>query len=135
MGQNGLEMVERPRGGQVILYVSDMNRALRFWRDQVGLSLLSPLDLEDFSAEFWVVLDAGPFSLCLHPDLEPGSVAGSAFSLLVEDIEEFARGLAQRGVAHSGVLNPHPGVVLCRFQDPDGHICFIKPVPEDASTA
>lgn len=127
-------MVERPKRAQFILYVSDMSRSVAFWRDEIGLTLLSPIGIQDFSREYWVVLDGGAFMLCLHPDLE-SEVGGSAFSLLVEDLEAEVALLDKKGVPHSGIQNPHPGVVFCSLQDPDGHLFFLKPLPQDAATA
>lgn len=115
--------------GEVILYVTDMASSVRFWNDQVGLEIIShPESHESWIDEHWVVLDAGGFNLCLHPGGIFVAESHSAFSLLVDDLEAALAGLSERGINHSGVLNPHPGVVFAELRDPDGHLFFVKPI-------
>ncbi len=106
-----------------------MGSSVRFWNGQVGLQLTShPESHESWDHEFWVVMDAGGFNLCLHPGGTFVTEPCLAFSLIVDDIDEALNGLSERGINHSGVLKPHPGVVFAEVRDPDGHLFFIKPV-------
>lgn len=113
---------------QIILYVSDMNRAVKFWRDEMGLPLTSPGNTEDFAEEHWVTLDAQGLEIAVHPGGAEGDKDSPAFSLFVEDLAGALADIESRGVWHSGVQNPYPGVVFAAVSDPDGHPFFIKPV-------
>jgi catechol 2,3-dioxygenase-like lactoylglutathione lyase family enzyme len=113
---------------QIILYVSDMNRAVKFWRDEMGLALTSHKDTEDFAEEHWVTLDAQGCEIALHPGGAEGDKDSPAFSLFVQDLEAALAEIEGRGVQHSGVQNPYPGVTFAAVSDPDGHPFFIKPI-------
>lgn len=117
--------------GEVILYVTDMASSVRFWHEQVGLELVSHSGPDHtWEQEHWVVMDAGGFELCLHPGGVFVVESHSAFSLMVDDLEFALAGLAEKGINHSGVLNPHPGVIFAEVRDPDGHLFFIKPLQQ-----
>jgi catechol 2,3-dioxygenase-like lactoylglutathione lyase family enzyme len=113
----------------VILYVTAMATSVAFWRDEIGLALLSPSDSSDLAAEVWVTLDGGGFELALHTGREPGEKSSPAFSFFVDDLAAAVADIESRGVWTSGIINPHPGVTFCRVEDPDGHVFFIKPAP------
>lgn len=105
-----------------------MASSVRFWNEQVGLEIVShDGSLADWSNEHWVVFNAGGFDLCLHPGGIFVAESPSAFSLIVENIDAALLGLAEKGINHSGVLNPHPGVIFAEVRDPDGHLFFVKP--------
>lgn len=46
---------------------------------------------------------------------------------MAADFEASLDNLTESGILHSGILNPHPGVVFAEVRDPDGRIFFIKP--------
>jgi catechol 2,3-dioxygenase-like lactoylglutathione lyase family enzyme len=120
----------------VILPVSDVDRAKRFYTEQVGFNL----DVDHAAGDaFRVVQMTPPGSACsitigtgLGMDMQPGSVQG--LHLVVSDIEAARAELAKRGVDvgepfhfESGQQAPGPdperrdyGSYLA-FSDPDGN--------------
>lgn len=114
--------------GELILYVSDMEAAVEFWSVGIGLEVLSPAPAPNaWKDEHWVVLEAGSFNLCLHSGGSFQTESVTSFSLMAADFEASLDNLTESGILHSGILNPHPGVVFAEVRDPDGRIFFIKP--------
>ena len=114
--------------GEVILYVSDMAASVEYWSGKIGLELVTPApSSESWAQEHWVVMSAGSFNLCLHPGGIYVAESPCSFSLVVEDLANSLAEISARGVVHSGILNPHPGVTFAELRDPDGHVFFIKP--------
>jgi methylmalonyl-CoA/ethylmalonyl-CoA epimerase len=116
------------RIGQIAFTVSDLPRAVAFYRDVLGLRFLfeAPPSMAFF--------DCGGTRLMLAPPQDEGTVAGQQFNSIlyytVTDIEAAARTLGERGV----VFEQPPHVVarlaaadlwiaFCR--DPDGHMLAI----------
>jgi len=96
-----------------IKFVSDMDAAVAFYRDTLGMTLL-------FQSPFWSEFDTGETKLALHPasnENPPGSVQlglGSA------DIDNFhAAGQAKGLVLTSPPTDMH-GTRIARFRDLDG---------------
>ncbi|MEB3979769.1 VOC family protein [Mycobacterium sp. 663a-19] len=129
----------------VILPVSDPDRSLRFYRDQVGFDL----DVDYSPAPGFRVVQLTPqgsgtsiqFGAGLT-DAPPGSVQG--LYLVVSDIEEYRSELADRGVAVSDIRHKDteggwrggflPGLDPDRadyasfadFHDPDGNAWVLQ---------
>jgi predicted enzyme related to lactoylglutathione lyase len=106
---------------QVALTVSDVSRALPFYRDALGLPFL-------FSAgPNLAFLDIGGVRLMLgapEPGFEPG--ASSVLYFKVADIMAAYAELSARGVSFPSephFLTPMPDhdLWLCEFRDPDGN--------------
>ncbi|MCS6825919.1 MAG: CBS domain-containing protein [Caldilinea sp.] len=107
---------------EVILYVQDMGAMVHFYRDRLGLQVLEPTDIEDYSAESWVVFDAGAAKLALHSGGERRlgeDVPMIVFAVV--DIEAARRVLMARGVAVGEPFEAAPGVLVCHARDPEGH--------------
>lgn len=108
--------------GQVAMTVSDVPKAVQFYRDAVGLPLLfqAPPGLAFF--------DCGGIRLMLsQPEGEftPGG-ASSVLYFKVSDIEGTHRSLASRGVQfvdepHLIAKMPDHALWMCFFRDLDGH--------------
>ena len=107
--------------GQIAYTVSDVPRAVAFYRDAVGLKLLfeAPPGLAFF--------DCGGIRLMLSQpegDFKPGSSAVMYFR--ISDIESTQRALKGRGVSfvddpHLIAKMPDHELWMCFFKDPDGH--------------
>jgi methylmalonyl-CoA/ethylmalonyl-CoA epimerase len=107
--------------GQIAYTVSDVGRAVAFYKDAVGLKLLfeAPPGLAFF--------DCGGIRLMLSQpegDFKPGSSAVMYFR--VADIESVQRALKARGVPfvdepHLVARMPDHELWMCFFKDPDGH--------------
>jgi catechol 2,3-dioxygenase-like lactoylglutathione lyase family enzyme len=110
-----------PRVGLVKLPVSDLNRAVAYYRDVLGFE-------EEFTApEYgWSSLSAGEVKLGLYVpgmgggDQTPGGSAG--FQLQVHDLTSLHQHLAQRGaIMPEGVYTAADGMRCLIVHDPDGN--------------
>ena len=108
----------------VIVAVSDMEKSVRFYRDQLGMTL-------KFESKEWTEFQTGPTTLALHPTRQvragtSGSselVAGAcSLGVNVPDIEATFHELQSKGVKF--VMNPTErageGIKLAVCLDPDG---------------
>jgi methylmalonyl-CoA/ethylmalonyl-CoA epimerase len=108
--------------GQIAYTVSDVPRAIAFYRDAVGLTLLfeAPPALAFF--------DCGGIRFMLSPpegEFKPGASAVMYFR--VSDIEGTHRALKARGVPfvddpHLIAKMPDHELWMCFFRDPDGNV-------------
>jgi predicted enzyme related to lactoylglutathione lyase len=101
--------------GEVIVYVSDMDAALGFYRDVLGLEA-------DYVSEHWTTFRTGECSFCLHPIArrEPG-VGEPDPTFMVDDLDgEHAR-LAAAGVEVTEIREPVPGARVFDATDPEGN--------------
>lgn len=109
------------RVSHVMLRVADMARAVAFYRDAVGLEVLSV-------SPAFAFLDAGSIRLALNrSDDAGGGDSLTEVVLEVEDIESSYRTLSDRGVdfpiaprevTRTGDRSLH----AAHFRDPDGHL-------------
>jgi len=112
----------------VFYYVTDMEESIAFYRDTLGLPLVS----HDYIARF--ELDGVLIELVRLP---PGSVVpGSGNARLcfsVESLQETLEQMHARGIATSDIRNKKGGK-LAYFRDPDGNeLCLWEYAePEDA---
>jgi predicted enzyme related to lactoylglutathione lyase len=100
---------------EVVLYVRDMERAVAFYRDTVGLEL-------DFGSDHWTTFETGACTLALHATdaREPGKGEPDPTFLIADADAERAR-LAEAGVEVSEVREPVPGTRVFDAWDPDGN--------------
>jgi catechol 2,3-dioxygenase-like lactoylglutathione lyase family enzyme len=113
------------RGGNATVYVSDMQRAVEFYHDTLGLHLVFR------AGDHWAELDAGGgFHLGLHPASArgpgPGTAGGITVGLAVnEPIVEVVEKLTSRGVSFQGPVRDDGGIRLAFFTDPDGNQLYL----------
>jgi len=96
-------------------WTRDMDRAVAFYTDVVGLPLVRREGGE------WAELDAGPIRFALHAtdDTVPGS---GTVVLRVDDLDEARWSLEQRGAAFDAYVGEVPGYArFATFRDPDGN--------------
>lgn len=123
----GMGLIE---GGNATIYVSDMDAALAFYTEVLGLALSSR------SGEDWATVDAGGgLSLGLHRASHPGAPAPGqrgAISVgfaVTRPIAEVMAALAERGVTFRGPVADHGFVKLAFFTDPDGNALYLAETP------
>jgi predicted enzyme related to lactoylglutathione lyase len=105
---------------EVVLYVRDMERAIRFYRDMLGLEL-------DFESEHWTTFQTGACTLALHAtdEREPGKGEPDP-TFLVTDAEAERERLAEEGVEVTEVREPVPGTRVFDVRDPEGNRLSIE---------
>jgi len=114
--------------GQIATALKDLNRAVAFYRDTLGMRFLFqvPPGLAFF--------DCGGVRLMMSRPEETGAVAGQHFASIVyytvPDIQEAAAVLVGRGVTfeaapHLVARLPHADLWMGFFRDPDHHLLAI----------
>lgn len=107
---------------EVIVYVQDMKRAVGFYRDILGLPVLFPHGVSDFTGEYWVMLDTGACGLALHGGGQRRQGKDAAKIVFrVEEVQAARAELVAKGVAVGEVRSAAPGVWVCDGRDPEGN--------------
>lgn len=103
----------------VFHYVSDMEVAIRFYRDVLGFVLTS----RDLVARFDI--DGVLFELVPAPfSGNPRAPGNARLCLRVENVQQVLNELRAKGVRTSAAVDKGAGV-LCSLEDPDGNeICL-----------
>ncbi len=114
----------------VYYHVTDMERAIAFYRDTLGFRLTS----RDYVARFDI--DGVLFELV--PNFPGNTLPGTGnarLSLGVTDIQQATRELQARGVATTPVKE-EPGGLLALFKDPDDNeLCLWQTVSSDSKVS
>ena len=128
----------------VLLPVSDIDRAVSFYRDRAGFNL----DHDTRTPEMHVVQLTPPGSGCsivigdlpAQQEMAPGSMRG--LQLVVSDAEAARQELTDRGVEVSEIIvfDERDGGTFFGFSDPDGNTWAVqqikaraeKPLPKEA---
>jgi catechol 2,3-dioxygenase-like lactoylglutathione lyase family enzyme len=108
---------------EVVLYVSNMERAIRFYRDTIGLEV-------DVESEGWTTFRTGACTLALHlvEQRRPGIGEPDPTFVVADAAEERGR-LAAADVAVTQIRKPAPGVRVFDLRDPDGNRISIESRP------
>lgn len=114
-------------GGVATLYVSDMDRAVSFYTETLGLSLVQRW------GDKWASIDAGDgLTLGLHPMSEHAPKPGTSGSISVglnvtQPIDEVVATLESRGVRFRGPVqqDAEGGIRLAFLGDPDGNDLYL----------
>jgi catechol 2,3-dioxygenase-like lactoylglutathione lyase family enzyme len=109
----------------VFFNVDDMDRAVAFYRDKLGLAV------KHQSAD-WVELDAGNVTIALRrfgsgPEGRPELAVGEGATLVfeVDDLEAAKAELEGKGVKFIGDLFEYGSVRLAAFEDLNGNVLQI----------
>jgi catechol 2,3-dioxygenase-like lactoylglutathione lyase family enzyme len=120
------------RGGNATILVSDMDRAVAFYVETLGLALVYRTGGD------WASIDAGGgFGIGLHSARHGGPQPGTGGSITVGltvagPIEEVVATLQARGVPFHGPLLDQGFVKLAFFTDPDGNALYLSESPSSA---
>jgi len=96
-----------------IQFVDDMERAVAFYQDVLGL----PLKLQ---SPYWSEFATGPTGLALHQS-SPANPAGKVqLGFSVPDLAAFHERLSTAGVVFTQAPTRQEGSLLARFLDPQG---------------
>jgi catechol 2,3-dioxygenase-like lactoylglutathione lyase family enzyme len=114
-------------GGNATVFITNMDTAIRFYTEVVGLSLASHY------GDAWAEVRAGGFTIGLHPRSEkaaaPGTHGAIQIGLLVESTAEALAKLDAHGVAH-GEVEKGSGGSFVHFGDPDGNELYFWEMPK-----
>lgn len=97
------------------LPVTDMDRAVTFYRDALGLEVV------EHDGD-WTEVTAGDQRIGLNASESPAGDGGAVIAFGVEGpIEDAVASLKDKGVQFTGELSEHPWGKIAPFQDPDGN--------------
>lgn len=109
--------------GNVTVYVANMDRAVRFYTETLGLKLAYRF------GDHWASVELGKgLTIGLHPAsaASPKGRGGMAIGLeLTGSIEEAVRRLEAKGVRFESVVNEAKAGKFAHFEDPDGNLLYI----------
>jgi predicted enzyme related to lactoylglutathione lyase len=96
-----------------IKFVSDMESAVRFYRDTLGLTLR-------FESPFWSEFETGETILALHPASDENPAGSVQLGLSVDDIDRFYDSGRAEGLVFTSPPTDMHGSRIARFRDVDG---------------
>jgi predicted enzyme related to lactoylglutathione lyase len=99
--------------GYAIHFVADMDRAVAFYRDAVGLEL-------KFSSPGWSEFETGATTLALHPASAENPPGTTHLGLHADDIMAVHGRLSGAGVRFTRNPTPEHGIMLAEFADSEG---------------
>jgi len=102
-----------------IKFVADMDKAVAFHRDLLGLTL-------KFQSPFWSEFATGDTTLALHP-VTPDKQAGAVeLGFQAEDLMRLYAGRDASRLTFTKAPEPEHGTLLARFLDSEGCECSIS---------
>lgn len=96
-----------------IKFVSDMDAAVAFYRDALGLTLR-------FESPFWSEFETGETRLALHPASDENPPGTVQLGLATQDIDNFYLAGQAQGLVFTSPPSDMHGSRIARFRDPDG---------------
>jgi predicted enzyme related to lactoylglutathione lyase len=111
--------------GNVTITVSDMDRAVRFYTEVLGLRLAYRF------GDHWAAVEVGKgLTIGLHPGRPQGAPVGRptmsiGLELSGETIREAIERLEARGVVFQGMVNEGKSGSFAGFSDPDGNSLYL----------
>jgi catechol 2,3-dioxygenase-like lactoylglutathione lyase family enzyme len=110
--------------GNVTVYISNMDRAVRFYTEVLGLKLAYRF------GDHWASVEVGKgLTIGLHPasgEMPAGRKGSMAIGLeLNGPIEDAVKTLGAKGVQFQGVVNEGKAGKFVAFEDPDGNMLYL----------
>jgi len=102
-----------------IHFVADMDRAVAFYRDTLGLTL-------KFSSSGWSEFATGETTLALHPASAENPAGSTHLGFGTPDVNAFHRAQTALGVRFTRMPEPLHGVTLAEFVDSEGARCSVS---------
>jgi predicted enzyme related to lactoylglutathione lyase len=104
----------------VMEFVADMDRAVRFYRDTVGLTL-------KFESPQWSEFATGDTTLALHPASEKNRAGSVQFGFGVDNLRAFYDAMTANGVRFPVAPKAQDyGGMLAQFEDADGAVVSVS---------
>ena len=102
-----------------IKFVADMDKAVKFYRDVIGLEI-------KFESPGWSEFVTGETILALHPASEKNPAGKVELGFTVADVEAFYRDISEKGVLFTMPPTKQDfGGVLAQFVDSEGAHCSV----------
>jgi len=115
----------------VILFVSDLDRSIRFYRDVLGLAVRS-------EGRDQIEFETGNLGLTLHqartdasPHHSPTRAGSVRLGLHLEDVGRVHARLTEAGCLCLSPPEQRGGVIMALYEDPDGHHLSLASDVED----
>ncbi|HKQ47727.1 MAG TPA: VOC family protein [Phycisphaerae bacterium] len=113
------------KSGSVNVYVSDMDRAIKFYTDVLGMKLIM-----NAGGHYAQIAAGGGLVLGLHPASPQAPKPGTRGSISIglapdRPLDQAVAELTKRGVAFRGPVVNDPPVQLAFFGDPDGNELYL----------
>ena len=103
----------------VIKFVANMDKAVKFYRDVLGLTL-------KFESPGWSEFVTDETTLALHPSSDKNPAGKVELGFTVPDVEAFYRHMSAKGVVFSMPPKKQDfGGVLAQFVDSEGADCSV----------
>ena len=106
------------------LPVTDMQRAVSFYRDVLGL------DVMDHDGD-WSEVTAGDQRIGLNASESPSGDGGAVIAFAVGDLDGTVSELTGRGVEFVDGVSEHPWGRIAPFKDPDGNDLQVYAPPSE----
>ena len=105
-----------------IKYVGDMDLAIAFYRDKIGLEM-------KFESPFWSEFATGETVLALHPASEANEAGSVELGFAVDDLREFYERRVELGIEFTREPKDMHGIHIAGICDADGaHVSVSGPV-------
>ncbi len=122
-------------GGNATIFVSNMDEAVRFYTDVLGLRLTNRF------GDAWATVDAGKgLTIGLHPASpkypSPGTKGAMTLGLEIDEpIETVVARLSEKGVRFTGAIVEDDAGKFAQLEDPDGNQMYLWETVLDAATS
>ncbi len=103
----------------VIKYAADMNEAVAFYRDKLGLELR-------VQYPGWAEFVTGETTLALHPASDEHPAGSLSLGFGVGDFDEFYAGALEDGIEFTAAPTDMRGHRIARFKDSEGAECSVS---------
>lgn len=103
----------------VIKYISDMEQAVKFYKDQLGFALR-------FQSPEWTEFESGETTLALHLASQDKPAGTSQLGFGVPDIDKFYEEKKDNGVEFTSAPTETFGSRIARFKDSEGIECSVS---------
>ncbi len=116
-------------GGNATVFVRNMDEAVQFYTEILGLKLSSRY------GDHWATVEAGKFTIGLHPTSEKYASPGTQGSITIglnidEPIDEAAERLRTQNVRNVGEILRGDGGSFVHFEDPSGNELYLWEEPK-----
>jgi len=116
-------------GGNATVFVTNMDSVLKFYTEVLGLKVSSHY------GDHWATVEAGSFTIGLHPKSEKQPAPGTPGSIMIglsidESIDVAAAKLKANHVKTVGEIERGNGGNFIHFHDPDGNELYLWEAPK-----